>query len=197
MNRLASQLRDPRVVGVIVALAVALAVGLGWVLAAGGGSGPGQVGAAATAPGTPTPDGSEPVATATPDQPGDQPPGSGDSDDPGGQSAPSEPAGPRIETFRVAQEPQCPGGTTANPIDGQPVMLEWLVTGTDQVSISIDGAGVYATYPADGGDTYSFGCEGSEGDIQRHTYLLTAVVDGRTVTETLVVTATVHERTEV
>jgi len=197
MNRLTSQLRDPRVVVVTVAMAVALAVGLGWVLAAGGGDDPGRIGAAATAPGTPTPAGSEPVATATPDQPGDQAPGSGDSDDSGGQPAPSEPAGPRIETFRVAQEPQCPGGTTANPIDGQPVMLEWRVTGADQVSISIDGAGVYATYPAEGGDTYSFGCQGNEGDTQRHTYLLTATADGRTVTETLVVTATVHERTEV
>ena len=197
MNRLTSQLRDPRVVVVTVALAVALAVGLGWMLAAGDDSGPGQVGAAATAPATPTPEGSAPVATATPDQPGGQPPGSGDSDDSGGQPTPSEPAGPRIETFRVAQEPMCPGGTTANPIDGRPVTLEWQVTGAEQVSISIDGPGVYGTYPADGGDTYDFGCEGSEGDIQRHTFLLTAVVDGRTVTETLVVTATVHERTEV
>lgn len=71
--------------------------------------------------------------------------------------------------------------------------LAWQVAGAEEVTISIDGPGIYATYPADGGDTYAFGCAGEEGDIQEHTYLLTAEADGRTVTATLTVTATVHE----
>jgi hypothetical protein len=71
------------------------------------------------------------------------------------------------------------------------------VTGTDEVSLSIDGPGVYATYPAEDSDTFTFACGGDEGDIEEHTYLLTAAAGGDTVTEELVVTAVVHERTDV
>jgi hypothetical protein len=118
-----------------------------------------------------------------------------------GQGGPGNqpPTGPVIEVFRVTQQPQCPGGTTEHMIEGQPVGLEWKVTGADgdQVSLSIDGPGVYDTYAADGSDVINFPCEGEAGDIQEHTYLLTAVGDGRTATRTLVVTATVQDVTPV
>jgi hypothetical protein len=116
----------------------------------------------------------------------------------GGESQP-EPAGPAIEQFQVVQQPQCPGGTTEHTVEAQPVTLAWTVTGADgdQVSLSIDGPGVYQTYPADGGDVINFPCEGEEGDIQEHTYLLTAEGDGVTVTATLVVTAKVQQVTDV
>ena len=121
---------------------------------------------------------------------GDGEPGDGDA------SATPAPAGPEIEYFRVAQEPQCPGGTDNFPTEGQPVVLEWRVTGTEQVTLSIDGPGVYNTYPAEGSDTINFPCAGAEGDTQQHTYLLTAQNADGTSTETLVVEATVHERSD-
>jgi hypothetical protein len=133
-------------------------------------------------------------------------PGSGDGDggdqggdgQDGGQSGQPDPPGPVIESFEVVQEPQCPGGTTNFPVDEQPVVLAWIVTGADddQVTLSIDGPGVYNTYPADGGDTITFPCEGEAGDLQEHTYLLTAVGDGVMATETITVTAEVQEVTD-
>jgi hypothetical protein len=141
--------------------------GLGSGATGGGGDGPGPTGSPAAPPGQ---------------------------EDPTGQPA----AGPVIEVFEVVQRPRCPGGTTDNPIEGQPVTLRWRVTGADgdRVDLSIDGPGVYDTYPAEGGDVINFSCEGEEGDTQRHTYLLTAVGDGVTVTERLVVTARVEVVTE-
>lgn len=128
----------------------------------------------------------------------DEPAGGGANPPPAGppDQAP-EPAGPQVEYFQVSQQPQCPGGTNLHPTAGQPVVLEWQVAGTDEVSISIDGPGVYQTYPATGSDTISFPCEGEAGDTQKHTYLLTAVGEHGTTTETLVVTAEVQEVTEV
>jgi hypothetical protein len=133
--------------------------------------------------------GAVPGQTSSP-EPGAGSPAGGASG--GGQ--PADPsAGPQIELFRVAQEPLCPRGTTQNPIEGRPVMLEWQVTGADQVTLSVDGPGAYGTYPAEGSETLSFGCSGGEGDRQRHTYQLTAVGNGQAVTGTLVVEAVAHE----
>lgn len=133
-------------------------------------------------------DGAPPGAPATAPPAGPDDPGTG-----------PDPVGPTIEDFQVTQQPQCPGGTTVHPVPAQPVTLEWKVVGADgdQVSLSIDGPGVYNTYPAEGGDTINFPCEGEEGDTQEHTYLLTATGDGVTATETLVVTAEVQEVTDV
>lgn len=141
---------------------------------------------------------------------GDEPDGGSDTDSgqagapdpPSGQDDPvgqPDPIGPVIDYFRVLQQPQCPGGTNLNPIEGQPVALEWNVTGADgdEVSLSIDGPGVYNTYPAEDSDVINFPCEGDEGDIQEHTYLLTAVGNGEIVTETLVVTAVVQQVSDV
>jgi hypothetical protein len=179
----------------MIALIVAACLGPGLPMA--GGAGP-----------LPTPSGSagseDPGAGSGEDGSG---PDGGGQDDAGGQpgqapapppgSGNQPPGGPVIEVFRVIQQPQCPGGTTQHMIEGQPVGLEWTVTGADgdQVSLSVDGPGVYDTYPADGGDVINFPCEGEPGDIQEHTYLLTAAGDGHTTTRTLVVTATVQEVT--
>jgi len=183
------------------AVAVAVTVGIGWALAGSGGNQPGEPAAAGLAgspPGsvasaTPGPGGGPtptPARTPATDRPAPDTPAPPRDQDPG-------PAGPVIEQFRVAQQPTCPGGTTQFPIEGQPVVLEWQVTGAAQVTLSVDGPGAYGSYPATGGETVSFGCAGSEGDRQQHTYLLTATADGVTVTGTLVVSAEVHERQDV
>ncbi|HEY8453434.1 MAG: hypothetical protein FWJ70_07060 [Micromonosporaceae bacterium] len=114
----------------------------------------------------------------------------------GGGQQPTTPPGPVIEYFHVALEPLCPGSELA-PMEGRPVVLEWKVTGTDQVTLSVDGPGVYATYPAQGSATLNFPCEGREGATQRHTYLLTATNSDGTTTSELVVEAQDHERTQV
>lgn len=143
-------------------------------------------------------------ASPTPDEPGSSgggaSPASGGSGDSGGQSSPkpavtvANTSGPAIVYFRVRQKPSCPAGTSVNPIAGTPVVLEWKVTRADKVTLSVDGPGVYGDgYAPTGTETLSFPCSGSEGDIQRHTYLLTVTnADGKQ-SKKLAVTATVHE----
>ncbi|MEO3775681.1 hypothetical protein ABGB16_02285 [Micromonospora sp. B11E3] len=123
--------------------------------------------------------------------------GSGSS---GGQSGTTsttstpKPAGPTIEYFRVARKPSCPAGTSANPVAGTPVVLEWRSRHVDSVALSVDGPGVYGdNYPAAGSETLNFPCSGSEGDVQKHTYLLTVRNAYGKRTKTLVVSATVHD----
>ncbi|MER7455420.1 hypothetical protein [Micromonospora sp. NPDC126480] len=114
----------------------------------------------------------------------------------GGKSGTS--TGPSIAYFRVAQKPSCPAGTTANPIAGTPVVLEWKASNVDYVALSIDGPGVYAdNYPPTGSETLNFPCSGAGGDVQKHTYLLTVRNAQGKQTKTLVVSATVHDIPEV
>ncbi|MBB5110916.1 hypothetical protein AB0K27_23695 [Micromonospora echinospora] len=115
---------------------------------------------------------------------------------PAGKLATSAPkaTGPTIGYFRVAQKPSCPSGTNINPIAGTPVVLEWKTSNVDSVALSVDGPGVYAdNYPPTSSETLNFPCSGTEGDVQRHTYLLTVRNAHGKQTRTLVVTATVHE----
>ena len=109
----------------------------------------------------------------------------------------TEHTGPWIEYFRVAQKPSCPSGTNVNPIEGNPVTLEWKVTGADAASISIDGPGLYGTYEPEKSDTFPFSCGGEPNSTQKHTYLLTTVGGGETQTKEITVTARVNEITVV
>jgi hypothetical protein len=112
----------------------------------------------------------------------------------GGKSGSTTGAGPTISYFRVATRPSCPAGTSANPIAGTPVVVEWRTGNVDDVALSVDGPGVYAdNYPPTGSETLTFSCSGAEGDTQRHTYLLTVRNAHGKATKTLVVSATVHD----
>lgn len=55
------------------------------------------------------------------------------------------------------------------------ITLEWKVNGASQVTISIDGPGIYGTYPATSTEQFNFACSGNAGDTQTHTYLLRTV----------------------
>jgi hypothetical protein len=205
MNRLTHLFRTARssrtaAVAAAAAVTAAIAIGIGWGIA-NAGDGRSETTAASEVAGTPTATrpptsdaGTGDQAAAVPAPAVPAPAAPAPAADPGSGPAP---AGPGIEYLRVQQQPLCPRGTTQFPIDGRPVALEWRVTGAEDVTLSVDGPGVYATYPAEGSDSFSFGCAGREGDLEEHTYLLTAVADGVTVTETLVVTAEVHEVTDV
>ncbi|MFC4149081.1 hypothetical protein ACFO0M_22750 [Micromonospora mangrovi] len=117
--------------------------------------------------------------------------GSGSS---GGKSGSTTGTGPVITSFRVAKQPSCPAGTSAAPIAGTPVVVEWRTGNVDSVALSVDGAGVYAdNYPPTGSETLNFPCSGADGDTQRHTYLLTVRNAHGKATKTLVVSATVHD----
>src|SRR5690349_2208370 len=69
---------------------------------------------------------------------------------------PEKPAGPAIEYFRVKQKPTCESGTEVVRYPGQPVILEWNVTGTEKTTLSVDGPGIYAEYAAKDSATLDF-----------------------------------------
>ncbi|MFC0526137.1 hypothetical protein [Phytohabitans kaempferiae] len=111
---------------------------------------------------------------------------------------PAEDSGPRIAWFRVKQKPQCPQGTTEYPVEGVPVIVEWKVTGADNVTISVDGPGVYGTFPAEGSQEFAFSCGGAApGETVRHTYLLKTVGGGPVKSKQISATAEAHEISEV
>ncbi|BCB86105.1 hypothetical protein Psuf_034180 [Phytohabitans suffuscus] len=111
---------------------------------------------------------------------------------------PPQDSGPRIHWFRITQKPQCPQGTSEYPVEGVPVVLEWKVTGVEQVTISVDGPGVYGTYPAEGSETFTFSCGGAaDGETVKHTYLLKTVGGEPVRSKQLTATATAHEITQV
>jgi hypothetical protein len=103
-----------------------------------------------------------------------------------------EETGPRIVSFAVTRKPSCPQGTTVNPIPAQPVELTWNVTGTDRVTLSVDGPGVYKEYDAEGSDTLNFPCGGEDGGTVKHTYTLRTVGGGEVQERTVSATATFH-----
>ncbi|MFJ6196754.1 hypothetical protein [Micromonospora sp. NPDC092111] len=111
----------------------------------------------------------------------------------GGQSG-TKSSGPTISYFRVADKPSCPAGTSANPIAGSPVLVEWKAGNVDSVALSVDGPGIYADdYPAAGSESFNFPCSGGEGDIQKHTYTLTVRNAHGKQSKTISVSAPVHD----
>lgn len=103
----------------------------------------------------------------------------------------SAPAEPVIVHFRVASEPSCPSGTDQVRYEGEPVVLEWKVTGADRTTLAVDGPGRYAEYGVTGSTRVNFPCGGEPGSDQSHTYTLTAFDGDVTKSKTLTVTARV------
>ncbi|GAA4714054.1 hypothetical protein Prum_040630 [Phytohabitans rumicis] len=102
--------------------------------------------------------------------------------------------GPKIEYFKITQWPKCPQGTSEYPVEGVPVKLEWKVTGAHEVTISVDGDGVYKTYETEGWDEIYFPCgDGQPGEEVTHTYKLKTVGGGDVKSKTLSASAEVYE----
>ncbi|WP_213456168.1 hypothetical protein [Rhizomonospora bruguierae] len=134
------------------------------------------------APTTPAPTAPDPTPAATAAKTK-----SGTPRPPAGQ----QPAGPAIVYFRVATPPVCPGAE--NPA-GRQVTVEWKVTGASTVTISIDGPGIFDTYPmAKGTATLPFPCSGSAGDKQQHTFMLATAGEMPRITKSITVSATVNQ----
>ncbi|GAB3965812.1 hypothetical protein GCM10027615_11630 [Plantactinospora veratri] len=143
----------------------------------------------AEAAGTPAPTGSPAGQGGQPGGGTGRPGGGGDSGTTG-----KKPGGPTIVFYRIKQKPQCDQGTNVNRVPGVPVVLEWKVTGADKVTISVDGPGVYDTYPAVGTATIDFPCgDGQPGGYVEHTYQLRTVGGGEVRSKTLTASALVHE----
>ena len=164
--------------------------------AAGGPAGPGHARAGSGDTGTVTDGGAPGVAVggAGPTAAPTASPSTGGGGDSGGVKSGTKAGGPTISYFRVTDKPRCPAGTTVNPIPGGGVLMEWRVGNVTSVALSVDGPGIYR-------DDYFVGRQrgvhlpllGQEGDIQRHTYTLTARNAHGTQTKTIVVTAPVHD----
>jgi hypothetical protein len=136
----------------------------------------------AQATSTPTP------AGATPTTPAARP------TTPAARPTTTKPAsGPKIVHFRIAQQPRCPQGTSEYPVEAVPVILEWKVTGAKEVTLSVDGPGVYDTYETTGSATLAFPCGGEPGETVTHTYLLKTVGGGPVRSKTLTASAEVYE----
>ena len=95
--------------------------------------------------------------------------------------------GPVITRFHVTAKPSCPSGTDKFRTKGQPVTLEWKVTGADKTTLSVDGPGIYKEYGPAGSETLNFPCSGDPGSYQTHTYTLTAVGPSGTKSKKIVV----------
>ncbi|GIF75346.1 hypothetical protein [Asanoa siamensis] len=107
----------------------------------------------------------------------------------GGGDDGNQPQGPWIQYFKIKQSPKCPSGQWPN---GREVIVEWKVTGTDKVTLSVDGPGVYGTYGASGSQEFSFPCgDWGPGETAKHTYLLQTVGGGPVAKKTITATATV------
>jgi hypothetical protein len=107
--------------------------------------------------------------------------------------ATTAPAGPVIVYLRTATKPSCPSGTDQVQYQGQPVVLEWKVTGADKTTLSVDGPGVYDQYATEDSATLTFPCNGDPGTYQTHTYTLGAIGPDGTKSRKLTVQAKVNE----
>jgi len=88
------------------------------------------------------------------------------------------PTGQTILTFVVPQTITCDAAHQTTPS----VHLTWTTARATGVSISIDGPGKFADYPASGSADLPFACS-----VAQHTYLLTTQGTGTPATRTVVV----------
>jgi len=104
--------------------------------------------------------------------------------------------GPRIVYFRIKQKPQCPQGTNVFPVPGVPVVIEWKVTGADQVKLSVDDpnrVGSYGTYATEATETFTFACSGAPNTVEKHTYTIYTVGGGAQRHKSITAEAKVYE----
>jgi hypothetical protein len=88
------------------------------------------------------------------------------------------PTGQTIVTFVVPATIKCDAADQTTPL----VHLSWTTARATGVSISIDGPGKFADYPASGSADLPFACS-----VAQHTYLLTTQGAGTPATRTVVV----------
>jgi hypothetical protein len=99
------------------------------------------------------------------------------------------PTGPRIVYFRTKGSARCQSGGPGASYPGS-VELEWEVAGGPTgVTLSIDGPGIYNSYPIKHSEIFNFSCDATPNKISKHTYLLKTVGGPEVKQQTLVVEA--------
>lgn len=102
------------------------------------------------------------------------------------------PTGPRIVYFRVKGSAKCQSYGQAVSYPGS-VVLEWEVAGgPTQVTISIDGPGLFGTYAIKHEETFNFTCAEVSNKVTKHTYTLRTVGGPQEKQQTITVEATYH-----
>jgi hypothetical protein len=99
-------------------------------------------------------------------------------------SATAAPTGPTILYFRVKTKPSCPGTGPGGSFGGSDAVLEWEAVNIDQVTVSIDGPGMFGTYDRKSSQSFPFAC-GSSAGTYKHKYTLHTVGGGAEKTQTL------------
>jgi hypothetical protein len=97
--------------------------------------------------------------------------------------------GPTLDVS-VTTQPRCAQGTNNFMTPGQAGAVSWKATGVTNVTISVDGPGIYGTYGLTGTQEFAFGCSGAEGSTETHTYTFNTIPAG--ITRTITMSATVH-----
>ena len=106
-----------------------------------------------------------------------------------GSPVPPAPTGPRIVYFRTKGSARCQSGGPGASYPGS-VELEWEVAGGPTgVTLSIDGPGIYNSYPIKHSEIFNFSCDATPNKISKHTYLLKTVGGPEVKQQTLVVEA--------
>lgn len=177
----------------MVSLAVAAGVTLSRTRDADAGTGPDRALTDLTSSGPSSPAAEEPAPSAPTEKLATRAP----KEPPAAQASPASTergaTGPAIAHFAVASKPVCPSGTDQVQYEGQPVRLEWKVTGADKTTLAVDGPGVYATYDTTDSAELAFPCSGEPGSEASHTYTLTAIGENGTKSKTITVKARIQE----
>ena len=96
----------------------------------------------------------------------------------------------------MTTRPTCSSGTNQHTVMGVSPVIAWSSTGTTNVTLAIDGPGLYGTFPPTGSTDLPFsGCTATDGSTVSHTYTFKTVPGG--VTRTVTLTATAHTITNV
>lgn len=96
----------------------------------------------------------------------------------GGTATTAQPTTPVINSFTV------PGTVSCHPKKGTTINVSWSTSNTTSVTLSIDGPGIYKSYPgSSGSDSVPFACS-----VASHTYLLTAKGPAGDTTKTITAT---------
>ncbi len=99
-------------------------------------------------------------------------------------TASAGPSGPALNVS-VTTQPACAQGTNNFMTPGHPGVVSWRATGVTNVTISVDGPGLYGTYGLTGSQEFAFSCNGAEGSTETHSYTFNTVPAGLTRTITM------------
>ncbi|MFD0522454.1 hypothetical protein [Paractinoplanes durhamensis] len=102
-------------------------------------------------------------------------------------------SGPTIVSFKVVQKPKCAEGTAVFRAKAVPAIIKWKITGATSAALSVDDPtntpGTYGPEELSGTETFEFSCAGPVGSVEKHTYAIWALGDGKQRSKTITATA--------